>query len=46
MRAGFGCSGAAPSAGPQRAIYRGLQSLDEQDADIFFGRDAPVAEGN
>ena len=35
----------APSAGPQRAIYRGLQSLDEEDADIFFGRDAPIAEG-
>jgi WD40 repeat protein len=34
-----------PSAAPRRAIYRGLQSLDEEDEDIFFGRDAPIAEG-
>jgi DNA-binding winged helix-turn-helix (wHTH) protein len=33
------------SAAPQRPIYRGLQSLDEQDAEIFFGRDALIAEG-
>ena len=35
----------ASSAGPQRPIYRGLQSLDEEDADILLGRDAPIAEG-
>lgn len=35
---------AAPAT-PQRPIYRGLQSLDEEDATIFFGRDAPIAQG-
>lgn len=28
-----------PAGDPRRAIYRGLQSLDEDDAAIFFGRD-------
>ena len=35
----------AASAAPQRPVYRGLQSLDEQDQEIFFGRDAPIAQG-
>src|SRR6202035_1359192 len=34
---------AAPTT-PRRALYRGLQSLDEEDAAIFFGRDAPIAQ--
>ena len=33
-----------PAADPQRPIYRGLQSLDEQDAAIFFGRDALITK--
>ncbi|HEY3778613.1 MAG TPA: TIR domain-containing protein [Rhizomicrobium sp.] len=28
-----------------RSIYRGLQSLEEQDAAIFFGRDAAITRG-
>src|SRR5438552_4047004 len=40
-----GAKPSAASAEPQRAIYRGLQSLDEKDQDIFFGRDAPIAQG-
>ena len=34
-----------PRGDPHRPIYRGLQSLDEQDAAIFFGRDALVTKG-
>jgi WD40 repeat protein len=34
-----------PPSDPARPIYRGLQSLDEQDAAIFFGRDAQVTKG-
>src|SRR5205814_1873754 len=34
-----------PPNDPHRPIYRGLQSLDEQDAAIFFGRDALITEG-
>jgi WD40 repeat protein len=33
-----------PAEDPQRPIYRGLQSLDEQDAAIFFGRDAHITK--
>lgn len=40
-----GAARRAASLVPRRAIYRGLQSLDEQDAEIFFGRDAPIAQG-
>jgi WD40 repeat protein len=34
-----------PASDPHRLIYRGLQSLDEQDAAIFFGRDALITKG-
>jgi WD40 repeat protein len=34
-----------PQGDPQRAIYRGLQSLDEEDAPIFFGRGALITKG-
>jgi len=34
-----------PPDEPQRPIYRGLESLDEQDAAIFFGRDAQTTKG-
>jgi WD40 repeat protein len=34
-----------PPSEPHRAIYRGLQSLEEQDAAIFFGRDALITKG-
>ncbi|HEY5048551.1 MAG TPA: TIR domain-containing protein, partial [Rhizomicrobium sp.] len=34
-----------PPDEPDRPIYRGLQSLDEQDAAIFFGRDALITKG-
>lgn len=34
-----------PPGEPHRAIYRGLQSLDEQDAAIFFGREALITKG-
>jgi len=34
-----------PAGEPNRSIYRGLQSLDEQDAAIFFGRDGQITEG-
>ncbi len=34
-----------PPNEPHRPIYRGLQSLDEQDAAIFFGRDALITKG-
>ena len=34
-----------PPNEPRRPIYRGLQSLDEQDAAIFFGRDALITKG-
>jgi WD40 repeat protein len=34
-----------PRSDPHRSIYRGLQSLDEQDAAIFFGRDAFNTKG-
>src|SRR5205085_2424251 len=34
-----------PAREPNRSIYRGLQSLDEQDAAIFFGRDGQITEG-
>jgi len=34
-----------PRNDPHRPIYRGLQSLDEQDAAIFFGRDAFITDG-
>ncbi|MBV9991176.1 MAG: TIR domain-containing protein [Alphaproteobacteria bacterium] len=33
-----------PANEPQRPIYRGMQSLDEQDAAIFFGRDALITK--
>ncbi len=34
-----------PQAEPNRAVYRGLQALDVQDAAIFFGRDAAITRG-
>ncbi len=34
-----------PPNEPYRPIYRGLESLDEQDAAIFFGRDALITKG-
>jgi hypothetical protein len=34
-----------PPNDPHRPIYRGLESLDEQDAAIFFGRDALITKG-
>ncbi|HEY5047174.1 MAG TPA: TIR domain-containing protein [Rhizomicrobium sp.] len=34
-----------PAGDPHRVIYRGLQSLEEQDAAIFFGRDRQITEG-
>lgn len=34
-----------PPDEPNRAVYRGLQSLDIQDAAIFFGRDAAITRG-
>lgn len=34
-----------PPNEPHRSPYRGLQSLDEQDAAIFFGRDALITRG-
>jgi hypothetical protein len=34
-----------PPGDSHRPIYRGLQSLDEQDAAIFFGRDALITKG-
>ncbi|WP_395646054.1 SH3 domain-containing protein [Terricaulis sp.] len=34
-----------PENDPHRAVYRGLQALDVQDAAIFFGRDAEIGEG-
>lgn len=33
-----------PHGDPQRAIYRGLQSLEEKDAAIFFGRDSHITK--
>jgi WD40 repeat protein len=33
-----------PPGDPYRPIYRGLESLDEQDAAIFFGRDAHITK--
>jgi len=34
-----------PPHEPNRAVYRGLQALDVQDAAIFFGRDAAITRG-
>jgi class 3 adenylate cyclase len=34
-----------PEGDRDRAPYRGLKSLETVDAGIFFGRDAPIAEG-
>lgn len=34
-----------PIGEPHRAVYRGLQALDIQDAAIFFGRDAAITRG-
>lgn len=34
-----------PPTQPNRAVYRGLQALDVQDAAIFFGRDADIMRG-
>ena len=33
-----------PEFDPQRAPYRGLKPLEDVDAGIFFGRDAPIVE--
>ncbi|MGO9132882.1 MAG: TIR domain-containing protein [Methylovirgula sp.] len=33
-----------PETDPDRAPYRGLKPLDDVDAGIFFGRDAPIIE--
>jgi WD40 repeat protein len=33
-----------PAQDPHRSVYPGLQSLDEDDAAIFFGRDAQITE--
>ena len=34
-----------PQNEPDRSPYRGLRSLEEKDAGIFFGRDAPITKG-
>lgn len=34
-----------PGEDPARSVYRGLKALEEQDAAIFFGRDADIARG-
>lgn len=34
-----------PTGEPNRAVYRGLQALDIQDAAVFFGRDAAITRG-
>ena len=34
-----------PEHDPERAPYRGLESLDAEDAGIFFGRDGPTIVG-
>jgi WD40 repeat protein len=34
-----------PEGDPGRAPYPGLRPLEESDAGIFFGRDAPIIEG-
>jgi CHASE2 domain-containing sensor protein len=34
-----------PAGEPNRAPYRGLKSLEAQDAAIFFGRDAAIVRG-
>lgn len=34
-----------PKDDPQRAPYRGLQTLEERDAAIFFGRDSAITKG-
>jgi len=33
-----------PARDPHRSVYPGLQSLDEEDAAIFFGRDAGITK--
>ncbi|SDR64179.1 WD40 repeat [Rhizobiales bacterium GAS113] len=33
-----------PESEPRRSLYRGLKPLEEADAGIFFGRDAPIVE--
>jgi formylglycine-generating enzyme required for sulfatase activity len=33
-----------PESDPNRPPYRGLRPLEAEDAGIFFGRDAPIAE--
>ena len=33
-----------PASDPNRPPYRGLRSLEAEDAGIFFGRDAPIIE--
>ncbi|MGD0026200.1 MAG: ATP-binding protein [Xanthobacteraceae bacterium] len=33
-----------PESDPNRPPYRGLKPLEAEDAGIFFGRDAPIAE--
>ena len=45
-RAGLGSKYFAwpPADDPNRPPYRGLRSLEAEDAGIFFGRDAPVVE--
>jgi len=45
-RAGLGSKYFAwpPADDPHRPPYRGLRSLEAEDAGIFFGRDAPVVE--
>ena len=35
----------APAKDPDRAPYRGWAPLEEADAAVFFGRDAPIARG-
>ena len=34
-----------PPHDPNRAPYPGLKALEEEDAGIFFGREAPIVEG-
>lgn len=34
-----------PQSDPSRAPYRGLKALEEEDAAIFFGRDAQISAG-
>lgn len=34
-----------PASEPDRAPYRGLEPIDHQDAAVFFGRDAEIAQG-